>query len=273
MSIAEKSDEETGYVDGPFTAAFREAGELAAFCGRAVLALRGTPRYGSEVMRQASYLVSRTTTFMFFLAMFLGISVSNFGYFFLRSIGGSDALGIVSGFVDPRLATPIIFGYAFTSKVCCGIVAEIGSMKVQQETEALESTGIDPMHYIVGTRVLATLTFIPLAAFVCLIGTTFGGWLGPAVILKGISSEVFFSLHWGVQTVANQVNALVTIAVIGTVTTLIACFYGFRATAGPASVGAAAARSLLVNLILVHVIYGIFAVLFYGTDISLPIGG
>lgn len=251
----------------------REAGEFASFSGRAIAALPGTLRYGSEIAKQAAILVRGSTLFVFALAFFLGGAASNFGYFFLRTIGATDALGVVTGFLDPRLTTTIIFGYAFTSKVCCGFVAEIGAKKVQEEVEALESTGIDPRHYIVGTRTLAVLIYAPIAAFVSLIGNNIGSWFVAVVVLKGISSQGFLSIHWEVQTVADQLFAVLTVATIAISTTLVACFYGFRATSGPASVGAAAARSLLVNLVLVHVIAGAFAVFFYGTNIQLPLGG
>jgi phospholipid/cholesterol/gamma-HCH transport system permease protein len=224
-------------------------------------------------MREAATLVRGTTLFLFALAAFLGSSVASFGYFFLRSIGGSDALGIVTGFTDPRLAAPIIFGYAFTSKVCCGIVAEIGSMRVQQETEALEATGVDPRHYIVGAKVLATALFLPLGIAVALIGTTFGSWAVSTQILQGISSGAFLELHWNVQTIGDQLKTAVNLTVMGIATTLVACFYGLRVSGGPTAVGDAAARSLLVNLLVVHLVAAFFQVLFYGTDPGIPIGG
>lgn len=262
-----------GANDGPYTAMLREVGELVVFCAGALAALPGALRYGSLIMRQTATLVRGTSPFLFALAAFLGSSVASFGYFFLRSIGGSDALGIVTGFTDPRLAAPIIFGYAFTSKVCCGIVAEIGSMKVQQETEALEATGIDPRHYIVGTKVLATALFVPLGVAVALIGATFGSWMVSTQILQGISSSQFLELHWSVQGIGDQLKTAINIGVMAILTTLVACFYGFRVRGGPAGVGEAAARSLLVNLIVVHLVAAFFQVLFYGTDPGIPIGG
>ena len=55
-----------------------------------------------------------------------------------------------------------MFGYVFAAKVGCGLVAEIGSMRISDEIDALESVGIDPMRYVIGTRLLAVLIFVPL---------------------------------------------------------------------------------------------------------------
>jgi len=258
---------------GPLAAGVAEAGELTRFAIDTFRQLPGSLRYSSELLRQAAILVRGATPFIFMLAFFLGVTATNFAYFFLKSIGGTDALGVASGFLDPRNVTPIIFGYAFAAKVAGAITAEIGSMNVQQEVQALESTGVSRMHYIVGTRVGAAILYMPVAATVCLAGATFGSWFDATQILSGITSGNLLSLHWSVQTVSDQVFAAINIFFQGVVMTIVACFYGFRAVAGPVSVGSAVARSLMVNLIVVHIIDGCLLVFFYGTDTRFPIGG
>lgn len=75
------------------------------------------------------------------------------------------------------------------------------------------------------------------------------------------------------QTARDQLNTFLTITVLGVICALVAMFYGLRASGGPAGVGTASARSIYVNLILVHIIAGLMFVFFYGTDLHLPIGG
>jgi phospholipid/cholesterol/gamma-HCH transport system permease protein len=259
--------------DGALTAMLVETGELASFSARAVKAAPGSARYLSEVMYQARTLVRDTSLLMFVMAGFLGISTMNFAFFFLRSIGASDYLGLVLGYIDPREAAITMFGYVFTAKVCCGFAAEIGAMKIQQEVDALESTGIDPLRYIVGTRLLAVLFYAPIGAMLCIIGSGLGSWFGGVVVLNGISSQVFFSVYWGVQTIADQFYAAIGITLIAIATTLTACYFGLRTRGGPAAVGGSVAKSLVVNLVLCHLIAALVTVYFYGTAINLPIGG
>jgi phospholipid/cholesterol/gamma-HCH transport system permease protein len=78
-------------------------------------------------------------------------------------------------------------------------------------------------------------------------------------------------LHWGVQSLLELVFPLMTIGAIAIVCATIACFYGLRTRGGPADVGASVARSLFVNLVLLHVIASVFAFIVYGAKLGLPI--
>jgi phospholipid/cholesterol/gamma-HCH transport system permease protein len=258
---------------GALAGMLQETGEIADFSVRAIKAAPGSARYMSEVARQARTLVRDSSLLMFVMSGFLGISTMNFAFFFLRSIGASDYLGLVLGYIDPREAAITMFGYVFTAKVCCGYAAELGSMKIQQEVDALESTGVDPLRYIVGTRLLAVVFYAPIAALLCVLGSGLGSWFGGVVVLNGVSSQVFFSVYWSVQTVADQVYAVFGIMLIAIATTVVACYFGLRTRGGPAAVGGSVAKSLVVNLVLCHLIAALVTVYFYGTSINLPIGG
>lgn len=250
-----------------------EAGELAAFSASAIAALRGVPANMSEVLRQSGKLVRGSTIIIAFLGFLIGFSVIEFGYYFLRSVSATDYLGLVSGVISPRGTAPLMFAYVFAAKVGCGIVAELGAMRVNQETDAYESEGVDPMRYLVATRLVAAWLYIPLAAVVSLIANTAGAWFAGIVVLDGLTSSAFFRYHWGVQTMSDQFLAMLCIFTVATVIVLVSCYYGLRTRGGPAAVGQATARSLVVNLGLIHIIVPAYLALAYGTDPHLPIGG
>jgi phospholipid/cholesterol/gamma-HCH transport system permease protein len=250
-----------------------EAGDLTAFTGRSLWALGGTPRYAAEILRQAAILISGTTVLMFVMNAFFGFSIMTFAFFFLHSIGASDFAGAATAFADPRVGATLMFGYVFTAKVCCGMVAELGAMKINEEIDAYESTGVDPLRYVVGTRILAVLVFLPIGSAVALLAETAGNYLVGVIILHGISGQGFLQLHWGTQGLSDQVNVFITQGAIALMTVLVACFYGLRTSGGPSAVGASVSRSLVVNLVLVHLIAAFFTVWFYGTNLQMPIGG
>src|ERR1044072_8462839 len=120
-----------------------EAGDLAIFSGRSLAALRGVPRYTSEALRQAAILVRGTTPFLFVMAMFFGGATGNFFVFLLRSLGAEDFTGSLTGLSNTRVAAIAMFGYAFASKVGCGLVGELGAAKVSEEIDAYETEGVD----------------------------------------------------------------------------------------------------------------------------------
>jgi phospholipid/cholesterol/gamma-HCH transport system permease protein len=258
---------------GPAKAFLIEVGEFASFVWQTLVALRRTPSFASEILRQSSILVRGSTLIIAALTVYIGMTQVNFAFFFLRSAGASDYTGLFTGLTTPRAAVPIMFGYVFAAKVGCGLVAEIGAMKINEEIDALESEGINSMSYVVGTRVVGAALFVPIAVVVALLAGTFGSFLQAVPVLQGVSPGGFLHYHWSVQTFSDQVLAFINLGTQAMVIVLVACFYGYRATGGPAAVGAATARSLLVNLVLVHLIAAFYIFAFYGADAKLPIGG
>lgn len=257
----------------PVRNAVEEIGEITKMSGSSLKGLWHTPRYGSEALSHAAGIIKRASLLVFTMNAFLGMSVVNAGYFFLRSIGASDFLGTVSGYAAPRVLCTTMFGYVFTASVCCAMAAELGAMKINQEIDAYDSTGIDPLHYVVGTRILAVIIFIPVGTALSLLGNLAGVYFGSVIVLQGIAPNTLLLLHWGVETITDQLYALVVIAMIAITTSLVACFFGLRARGGPAAVGSAVARSVVYNLVIVHVIAATAAAAFYGNNLKLPIGG
>jgi phospholipid/cholesterol/gamma-HCH transport system permease protein len=257
----------------PGTGFILEAGELVRFAGTALRNLPFASRYLSEVARHTSMMLRGTLPLMAVMTAFIGVAVINFGFFFLRSIGASDAVGLASGYGGPRQLCTTMFGYVFTAKICCGMAAELGAMKIQQEVEAMDATAVDHQRYLVGTRLLAALIFTPVAVGVSILTYTAGCYATAVLLFQGVDPHVFLATHWSVQHAPDWIFALVTCLLVALVTATVGCFYGLRATGGPAGVGSAVARSLFMNLILVHLITVCGAVLVFGANLRLPVGG
>ncbi|MGE4425385.1 MAG: MlaE family ABC transporter permease [Solirubrobacteraceae bacterium] len=258
---------------GAVRGGLRTVGELLTFAGDSARGILRAPRYGSEILKQASVMLRGTSLLMLLMGMAIGFSLGNFCFFLLRTIGASDYLGVFTGYAIPRQLGPTMFGYVLTAKVCTGIAAEIGAMKVNEEIDAYESTGTDKFAYIVAPRLLAVLIYTPIATMIILVGELLGTYLVSVGILQGISSHALLSVHWSLQTGVDQLYCLISTLGIALTTTTVACFFGMRASGGPAGVGRVAAQSLTVNLVLVHMIAALCAIFFYGNDLRLPIGG
>lgn len=272
-SAAEESATATAYKAGAIQGALIEAGDLVAFAGATVVGLARVPRYLSEVLRQASILVRGSTVIIFAMVTFIGMAAVTFAYFFLRSAGASDYTGLFAGIVMPRAAVPIMFGYVFSAKVGCGLVAEIGAMRINDELDAYEVEGVNPMSYVVGTRLVGALLFIPIAVTVALLGGYVGTLFQAVPVLHATSSGGFNYFNWSGENLTDNLQAYLNCGSMALFIVLTSCFYGYRASGGPAGVGAACARSLLVNIIMVHVVATFWVFLFFGVNPSLPIGG
>jgi phospholipid/cholesterol/gamma-HCH transport system permease protein len=249
-----------------------EFGQLVRFTARAVASLPGTTRYFSEVLRQLALMLPGTLLLLVGLEFIIGLSGANFTYFLLKALGASDFTGI-GGSLTQRTACVSMFGYVFVSKVCGGFVAEIGAMQINQEIDALESTGVDPMKYVVGTRVAASLLFVPISLFFTLFGFWFGYHTTAVTILHGVDGTGLDQFFFGTQSIKDVAYVGVSNLLMVLSTVFVACFYGMRARGGPTAVGDAVARAVLVNLVAISIAGLVIVTLWYGGNFGLPIGG
>jgi phospholipid/cholesterol/gamma-HCH transport system permease protein len=260
----------SGAAGGGFV---REAGDMASFAGRAVLHVGGAWRYFAETLRQASILVLGTALVVVGMVTLVGGECGLFGIYLLRGIGAESFLGANPTICGLREMWPYMFGYLFAAKVGCGLVAEIGSMRINEEIDALESVGVDPMRYVVATRLLAVWMIVPAMYAVAVLFGTLGNFLVIIVQFGEISQgqwEALLTATWGVDDSLFSLTKTMTIA---TAIALVGMYYGYRARGGPVGVGAATARSMIVNLVLIHVIGGAFSTVFWGSDLGWGLGG
>jgi phospholipid/cholesterol/gamma-HCH transport system permease protein len=252
----------------------REAGRMGSFAVSALLSLRGVWHYGAEVLRQCGILITGSALVIWGMEFVVGGECALFGTYLLRTFGASGAIGFFTEICDPRVIFPLMFGYIFSAKVGCGLVAEIGSMRISDEISALESVGVDSMSYVVGTRLMGALLAMPVIYIVGVMVGTAGSFVTVVHQLREVSMGGWAALHWGYQSLGdNEVGFLQAMAA-GLAIVLVATFYGYRTRGGPAEVGMATARSMIVNLVLIHlIILSISTAYWGGADAHLPIGG
>jgi phospholipid/cholesterol/gamma-HCH transport system permease protein len=256
------------------TNGLREAGELTRFGGRAFVALRGVGPYFGEVLRQAALLIAGSVVVVVGMTFVIGAECGLFTSYFTKAFGATGAVGIFTLLCDVREAFPLMFGYILAAKVACGLVAEIGSMRISEEIDALEVMGFSSIVYVVGTRLLGALIALPLIYVMAMVTGTIGSGLVVVVQVGEVSQGAWMGGHFGpTHSLGEDLLSLVKGMTIGIVVVVVGLYYGYTVRGGPVEVGEATARSMVVNLVLIHVIGGTLTILFFGSDSGLPIGG
>ena len=248
---------------GVVARAVAEAGQMGGFALRAGLAVPRAGRYFGEILRQAATLTLGTTLIVAFMTMTVGAECGQFGHYFLKAAGATAFNGSFTAICTVQELYPLAFGYIFAAKVGCGLVAELGTMRIGEEMDALEAVGVNPMVYIVATRLVAAWVFIPLAYVVALAAGALGAYLVIVVQIGQISQGAFEGGYWVVVSLSAYFFSMIKAFVIGTTIAIVGMYYGYRARGGPVGVGAATARSMAVNIVLVHVVNGLLSVLFF----------
>jgi phospholipid/cholesterol/gamma-HCH transport system permease protein len=259
----------TGKLLGPM----REVGDIAGFSARALAATPGASRYFSEILRQVGTLVVGSAVILLAMQAVIGGECGLFIVYLTRPLGATSATGQLQVPCSLRELFPYMFGYIFAAKVGSGLVAEIGSMKISAEIDALESVGIDSLKYVVGTRLIAIMLFVPLIYIASLATGLVGGYLVTTVQLGALSGAQYLNGYFSSQSLVDNVYSLIKALSIGGSIAFVALYYGFKARGGPVGVGNAVARAMIVNLVLIHVIAAFWSAVFWGSSAGYPEGG
>jgi phospholipid/cholesterol/gamma-HCH transport system permease protein len=260
-------------ASNPILGVVAEAGELISFGGRSALQLLGTGRYFAETLRQCGILIVGSALIVLSLEMVVGSECSLVVAYLLRPIGASSFIGFNTQICGVRELYPYMFAYIFAAKVGCGLVAEIGSMRINDEIAALEAQGVDPMRYVVATRLMAILMTVPFLYLLGMVIGTIGSYVIAVIQFGEVSRGQWTALFFGTQTFTDNVFSLIKTMTMATTIGVVGTYYGYRARGGPVGVGAATARAMMVNLVLIHVIGAVLSALFWGTDSRIPYGG
>ncbi|HET8565294.1 MAG TPA: ABC transporter permease [Solirubrobacterales bacterium] len=250
-------------------------GEVARFGSRvAGLVYSGrTFRFFGEGLRQAGILILGSALVIWAFVFILGLQCGLLGAYLLRAQGAPAYAGLFSAWCDLREALPYAFGYILSAKVGTGIVAEIGAMRISDEIDALEVMGIPPVTFLAGTRLLGAWIAFP---FIYLVGigiTYMASYISVVKQIGDVSSGGYLLIFWMFQNPGDLVFSLIKGMAMATVIVLVGCYYGYTASGGPVGVGTATAKSMVFNIVAVHILGMLGTVVFWGANPRAPIGG
>lgn len=251
--------------------AIRTGGEVARFSLRTIRSLPEVRRYGTEVFHQAGIQILSSGLIIWMMQFVMGSVCGLEASYTLKQIGAPLYSGVFTTYCGTREMSPYMWGYIFAAKIGCGLVAEIGSMRIAEEVDAMEVMGIRSRSYLVGTRVLATWIAMPLLFTVGLGVMYLSMYLVTVVQLGGVSSGGYLYTFWLYQNPYDFFGALLKALGMGTVVMFVGCYYGYTASGGPVGVGRNTAKSMMLSLVLIHVVGLLGTQVFWGLNPNAPI--
>ena len=250
-------------------------GEIVKFCSRVVkevLTLKVLKFFG-EALRQAGILILSSTLVIWGLIFIIGLQCGIEGAYFNRAVGSPAYAGVFAAWCDLRELVPYAFGYMMSAKVGTGIVAELGSMRISDEIDALEVMGISSLTFLCATRLLAAWLVLPFMYLAGIGAGFFASYLAVVQQIGEVSSGGFFLIFWMFQNPPDLLYSVIKGMSMATAIVLVGCYYGYNASGGPVGVGTATAKSMVLNIVLVHILGMLGTQLFWGANPRAPIGG
>lgn len=165
----------------------------------------------------------------------------------LSFLGGSTSRAIMT-----ELA-PVLTGVVIAGRIGASIAAELGTMKVTEQIDALESMAISPVRYLAMPRVIATIIMMPVIVIFANVISVFGAYIVSNYSL-GVSFAVFFQSVKRYFLMRDFVSGMIKGTFFGGFTSLLGCHIGFRTEGGAEGVGKATIRSFVVSAALILIL-------------------
>jgi phospholipid/cholesterol/gamma-HCH transport system permease protein len=250
-------------------------GEIVRFCSTVVAEVFTLKvfRFFGEALRQAGLLILSSTLVIWGLIFIIGLQCGIEGAYFNRAVGSPAYAGVFAAWCDLRELVPYAFGYMMAAKVGTGIVAELGSMRISDEIDALEVMGISSMTFLCATRLLAAWLVLPFMYLAGIGAGFFASYLAVVEQIGEVSSGGYTLIFWMFQNPPDLLYSVIKAMAMATVIVLVGCYYGYTASGGPVGVGTATAKSMVLNIVLVHLIGMLGTQVFWGANPRAPIGG
>lgn len=199
------------------------------------------------------------------LGVAIGVSIAIEAFAILNLLGFGALSGIIGGLWNVREMSPLIAGIAFAAQTGSRMTAELGSMRIAEEIDAIEAMGLRPIPYVVGTRLIGgMLIVIPGMLLTLLVSFSVSN-----AMIKGAYSQPGGTYdHYFVQFLSptdlaySTVKAVVFCAAV----TIIHCYYGYFASGGPVGVGLASGRAVRVSLVAIMVLDFTLTVVLWGLE-------
>src|SRR5664279_4358529 len=186
-------------------------GEIIKFCWqivREVLTLR-VLRFFGEALRQAGILIISSTLVIWGLVFIIGLECGIEGAYFTYGAGTPAYSGVFAAWCDLRELVPLVFGYMMAAKVGTGIVAELGSMRISDEIDALEVMGINSITFLCATRMLAAWMVLPFMYIAAVGAGFFASYLAVVEQIGEVLSGGYFLIFWAFQNPGDLLFSLI----------------------------------------------------------------
>ncbi len=236
-------------------------GAFMLFC-RAVFLAGLRPFRFRQILGQMARIGVDSFAITALISFFLGVVLALQSAYQMRMVGALMYIPSLVSVSMTREIGPVLTSLVVAGRVGASIAAEIGSMKVTEQIDALETLATNPVKYLVTPRLIALVTMLPLlTVFADLIGI-FGGYVVSTQKL-GLSHTLYMRMSFDPLVLKDITTGLWKTFVFGGLIAVIACYEGMNVEGGAEGVGGATTRAVVLSFIAIIVADAVFTILFY----------
>jgi phospholipid/cholesterol/gamma-HCH transport system permease protein len=232
--------------------ALLEVQETTLLAARAARRLFRRPTYLSEMIAQMDVIGVGSLTIILLTGFFTGGVLALQTYPTLKYYGAQDQTGRLVATALVRELGPVLGGLMVAGRVASAIAAELGSMVVSQQIDAMRALGTDPVRKLVAPRIVALVITLPLLTLIADAVGIGGGWVVSTKFF-GLVSSSFMAAVWDGLTTDDLIGGFVKSTVFALIIGTVACRQGLKTEGGTVGVGRSTTTAVVATSILVIV--------------------
>lgn len=241
---------------------FRSVGVLSMFAGKAIGHCFTPPFYGRHIIKQFWDIGYYSLPVVGMTALFTGMVLALQSYTgFTRFNAESAIAGVVVLSITRELA-PVLAGLMVAGRVGAAIAAEIGTMRVTEQIDALTTLSVNPYKYLIVPRIIAGTLMLPALVLVGDVIGVFGGYI-VSIYQLGFSPGRYLSQTWEILEAVDVTSGLWKAAAFGLIVTLMGCYHGFNSGRGAQGVGTATTYAVVSASIMILIFNFLMTKMFF----------
>jgi phospholipid/cholesterol/gamma-HCH transport system permease protein len=229
---------------------FEEIGKATLLTLWAIFFLFKHPPRLTHFIKQLTYLGAETTPVVLITSLFSGGVIALQTYSTFHRFNAEFLIGAVVALSMGRELAPVLTALMVVARVGSAMTAQIGTMRITEQIDALEVMGMDPRSYLITPRIVAGTLGVPMLTVLSNIAGIFGGWF-VAVKLFGVNEYLFWEKMKDLTELHDFLGGLYKATFFGFIITAISCYFGFYTKGGTEGVGRATTNSVVTSSMLV----------------------
>ncbi len=251
-------------IGAPVLAALASIGRLTRFATTALSRLLQPPWYPAQLAQQMLVIGWLSLPVVGLTAIFTGSALAQQIFIGGSRFNAASTVPAVTVIGVVRELGPVLGGLMVAGRVASAMAAELGTMRVTEQIDALVTLRTDPFRWLVGPRILAAVLVMPLLVLVSNALGVMGGWL-LATQRLGFNSAQYLATTQRYLEVDDVVSSLVKAGVFGFFIALMGCYHGYHSGGGAAGVGRATTNAVVSSFILILLSNLIITVIVFGS--------
>jgi phospholipid/cholesterol/gamma-HCH transport system permease protein len=239
-----------GAIGGKLKQWVFEVQEFTNLSARALVAIFTRPRFINEIFLQMDSMGVGSLNIVVLTGLFTGMVLALQTALSLETFGAKNYVGRVVSLSMVRELGPVLTALMVAGRVGSGIAAELGSMIVTDQINAMRAMGSDPLRKLVVPRLIAGIVMVPMLTVVSDTLGLIGGWLISLILLK-IPGGLYFTSAIDALAVADIIGGLIKPIAFGFIIAMVGCYLGLTTTGGTQGVGRATTQSVVVCSVMI----------------------